>query len=179
MQTDLPILGFAAFSGTGKTTLLEQVIPQVKAHGLRIGLIKASHHVVEPDKQGKDSYRLRHAGAIQTVLSMPGRAICVTERPVDDPAFEDQLALLDHSRLDIILVEGFRDAAIPKIELHRTDFDRPFLYPKDKNIIALCWDNGSVANDIQLPQLDINNSQQVAEFVIDFAQRHSTATHQR
>jgi len=165
----LPIIGFAAFSGTGKTTLLEQVIPLLTATGLRIGLIKASHHIIEPDKPGKDSYRLRHAGCLQTLLSTPTRAICITERAEEEPSLDDQLRLLDHSRLDLILVEGFRDTAIPKIELHRTDFERPYLYQQDANIIALCW-NGGTAHDfgdhIPLPLLDINNPQQVADFVI-------------
>ncbi len=164
---DIPIIGFAAFSGTGKTTLLEKVIPLLTERGLRVGLVKASHHRIEPDKPGKDSYRLRRAGTTQLVLSTPGRAICITEREVDDPLLEDQLSLLDQGRLDLIIVEGFRGSAIPKIELHRTDFDRPFLYPKDSNIIALCWDNCAAGEDIPLPQLDINDPQQVADFVIN------------
>ncbi|MCG8475649.1 MAG: molybdopterin-guanine dinucleotide biosynthesis protein B, partial [Cytophagales bacterium] len=158
------IIGFAAFSGTGKTTLLEQVIPLLAERKIRIGLVKASHHIIEPDQPGKDSYRLRKAGTTQLVLSTPGRAICITEREVNDPALEDQLTLLDQSRLDLIIVEGFRDSAIPKIELHRTDFDRPFLYKNDPNIIALCWD--SYDQQIPLPQLNINHPAQVAEFVI-------------
>ncbi|WP_281647659.1 molybdopterin-guanine dinucleotide biosynthesis protein B [Parendozoicomonas sp. Alg238-R29] len=173
MNTQLPILGFTAFSGTGKTTLLEKVIPQIVEQGLRIGLIKASHHTIEPDKPGKDSYRLRHAGLSQTVLSTPGRAICVTERPFEDPKFEDQLSLLDHNRLDMILVEGFRDAAIPKIELHRNDFDRPYLFEKDSHIIALCQDVPHPSTS--LPQLDINNPEQVAEFVLKFYQQQQSS----
>ncbi len=170
MISSLPLLGFAAFSGTGKTTLLEKVIPLLADAGLRIGLIKASHHEIEPDKPGKDSYRLRHAGASQLLLSTPGRAICVTERPKEDPTLEDQLSLLDHSRLDIILVEGFRGADLPKIELHRSDFDRPLLHTEDQNIIALCWDqcDTETGKTITLPQLDINNPQQVADFVLSF-----------
>ena len=170
MSTNLPVLGFAAFSGTGKTTLLEKVIPLLKARGLRLGLIKASHHTVDPDKPGKDSFRLRHAGLTQTVLSMPGRAVCITERPVDDPTLEDQLRLLDHTQLDMILVEGFRDAAIPKIELHRTDFDRPYLFETDENIIALCQDTPHPST--LLPQMDINNPEEVAAFAYDFYLRH-------
>ena len=166
MKLEIPIIGFAAFSGTGKTTLLEKVLPLLTERGIRVGLIKASHHTIEPDKPGKDSYRLRHAGATQLVLSTPGRAICITERELDDPLLEDQISLLDQSRLDLIVVEGFRDSAIPKIELHRSDFDRPFLYKNDNNIIALCWDCSQAGEDIPLPQLDINNPKQVADFVI-------------
>ena len=165
----LPIVGFAAFSGTGKTTLLEQVIPLLAGTGLRIGLIKASHHIIEPDKPGKDSYRLRHAGCLQTLLSTPTRAICITEREESDPTLDDQLQLLDRSRLDLILVEGFREAAIAKIELHRTEFKRPYLYPMDDHIIALCWDGGDehdFGERPPLPLLDINNPRQVADFIL-------------
>ncbi|CAM3548170.1 molybdopterin-guanine dinucleotide biosynthesis protein B [Parendozoicomonas haliclonae] len=169
MLLQRPILGFAAFSGTGKTTLLEQVIPLLKQQGLRIGLIKASHHIIEPDKPGKDSYRLRHAGCLQTVLSTPNRAISITEYDECDPSLEDQLSLLDQSRLDLILVEGFRDASIPKIELHRSGFERPFLFLKDNNIIALCCDEATQPPATTLPRLDINQPQQVAEFVLAFS----------
>ncbi len=171
MELTLPMLGFAAFSGTGKTTLLEQVIPLLTHTGLRIGLIKASHHIIEPDKPGKDSYRLRHAGCLQTVLSTPTRSICITEQPHGDPSLAEQVSLLDHSRLDLILVEGFRDEDIPKIELHRIEFERPYLYPQDNNIIALCW-NGGPTHDFGCapvrPVLDINNPAQVADFIRSF-----------
>ncbi len=171
MNLTLPILGFAAFSGTGKTTLLERVIPLLTYTGLRIGLIKASHHIIEPDKPGKDSYRLRHAGCLQTVLSTPTRSICITEQAHCDPVLAEQLALLDHSRLDLILVEGFRDANIPKVELHRVEFERPYLYPEDNNIIALCWNGGTMHDfgDAPVrPLLNINNPVQVADFILSF-----------
>ncbi|MTI15425.1 molybdopterin-guanine dinucleotide biosynthesis protein B [Sansalvadorimonas verongulae] len=169
----LPVLGFAAFSGTGKTTLLEKVIPLLKERGLRLGLIKASHHRVDPDKPGKDSYRLRHAGLTQTVLSMPGRAMCITERPADDPSLADQLRLLDCTQLDMILVEGFRDADIPKVELHRTDFERPYLFETDANIIALCQD--AIHPSTNLPRMDINNPEEVADFTFNFYLHHRQA----
>ena len=177
LTTSVPLLGFAAFSGTGKTTLLEKVIPLLRAKGLRLGLIKASHHTIEPDKPGKDSYRLRHAGVDQLLLSTPGRAICITERPDEDPRFEDQLALIDQSRVDMVLVEGFRDAAIPKIELHRSDFDRPFIYPQDSHIFALCHDRPEEP-DCSLPQLDINQPEQVAEFIWQQLGDTSSPVHQ-
>ncbi|MCL6271368.1 molybdopterin-guanine dinucleotide biosynthesis protein B [Sansalvadorimonas sp. 2012CJ34-2] len=175
MNLQIPIIGFAAFSGTGKTTLLEKVLPLITGRGIKIGLVKASHHSIEPDKPGKDSYRLRKAGATQLVLSTPERAICITEREIDDPLLEDQLSLLDQDRLDLIIVEGFRDSAIPKIELHRSDFDRPFLYKNDTNIIALCWDCCDSGENIPLPQLDINNPEQVAEFVVQTTGLQQTA----
>ena len=161
------VVGFAAFSGTGKTTLLEKLLPLLTEAGAHVGLIKASHHDVDPDTPGKDSYRLRRAGASQLVLSGPRRSICYTEYPQPiEHDLEDQLRLMDLERLDLVLVEGFRDAVLPKIELHRKDYDKPFLFDQDPHIIALAWDGGMNA---QLPDgltvLDINNPVQIAEFL--------------
>ena len=162
-----PIIGFAAFSGTGKTTLLEKLIPLLASTGINIGLIKASHHDIDPDKPGKDSYRLRKAGTCQLVLSSPKRSICYTEYPQKQQHnLNEQLRLLDQERLDLIIVEGFRDAPIPKIELHRKDYIKPFLFEQDDHIIALAWDgNPGIAVPEHLPQLDLNNPEEIAHFL--------------
>ena len=131
-------------------------------------MVKASHHDVNPDKPGKDSYRLRQAGANQLVLSTPHRSICYTEYP--EPAehdLEEQLRLLDLERLDLVIVEGFRESAIPKIELHRQEYHKPFLFEQDAHIIALAWDgNPGVNVPDSLPLLDINSPEQIANFVL-------------
>lgn len=164
--TATPLVGFAAFSGTGKTTLLEKLIPELTQSGLRIAVIKASHHDIDPDTPGKDSYRLRQAGSYQLVLSTPSRSICYTERTdMAEPSLEEQLALLDHEKLDLILVEGFRDAAIPKIELHRRSFERPLLHPDDPHIIAIAWDCFGEKIETNISQLDINDPAQIAQFI--------------
>ncbi|MGI9283254.1 MAG: molybdopterin-guanine dinucleotide biosynthesis protein B [Endozoicomonas sp.] len=161
----LPLIGLAAFSGTGKTTLLEKLIPLLCTKGLNIGIVKASHHSVDPDTPGKDSYRLRRAGSSQLLLSTPERSICYTEKSGHtDPELMNELQLLDCSRLDLIIVEGFRDAAFPKIELHRQGLDRPLLYPEDPNIIAIAWDIPLTDNP-GLPQLNLNSPEQIAEFI--------------
>ena len=163
-----PVIGFAAFSGTGKTTLLEKLLPLLTDTGLRVGMVKASHHDVNPDKPGKDSYRLRQAGANQLVLSTPHRSICYTEyrEPVEHD-LEEQLRLLDLERLDLVIVEGFREAAIPKIELHRQEYRKPFLFEQDAHIIALAWDgNPGIKVPDSLPLLDINSPAQIADFVL-------------
>lgn len=169
-----PIIGFAAFSGTGKTTLLEKLIPLLTNTGLNIGLVKASHHDIEPDQPGKDSYRLRKAGACQLVLSTPRRSICYTEYPEGHQRqLEQQLQLLDLNHLDLVVVEGFRDAPIPKIELHRMEYDKPFLFEQDKNIIALAWngnpDSLSHVGKLKdsLPLLDINQPEDIAHFIMN------------
>ena len=168
-QSSPPVIGFAAFSGTGKTTLLEQLIPILVDHGLNIGLIKASHHDVDPDTPGKDSYRLRKAGSTQLVLSTPQRSICYTERRKrGEPRLAEQIRLLDLENIDLIVVEGFRDEAFPKIELHRRSLERPLLHPNDQNIIAIAWDMKPEEQSTRLPQLDINNPGQIATFILEF-----------
>lgn len=174
ISAKIPVLGIAAFSGTGKTTLIEKLLPLLTNKGLRIGLVKASHHTIEPDSPGKDSYRLRHAGANQLVLSMPGRSICYTEYPQDyHRQLEEQLQLLNQDSLDLILVEGFRDAAISKIECHRSDYEKPFLFSDDPHIIALAWDkNPGIHLPEHLVELDINSPEHIARFIEQFCYKY-------
>ncbi len=163
----IPLLGFAAYSGTGKTTLLEQLIPLLTQQGLRIGLVKHSHHDIEMDKPGKDSYRLRKAGTAQLVLAGTHRSILFKEyeQPKDSELL-DQLVLLDTQQLDLVLVEGFRDQPFPKIELHRTALAKPYLHAEDGSIIAIACDKS--LSSCSLPQLDLNNIEQIAEYVEQF-----------
>ncbi|PJE79435.1 Molybdopterin-guanine dinucleotide biosynthesis adapter protein [invertebrate metagenome] len=173
------VLGFAAFSGTGKTTLLEQVMPCLKVKGLRIGVIKASHHNMEFDVPGKDSYRLRHSGAVRLLLAMPERSVCFTDNPEPcDPDFNHQLQLIQGDDLDIILVEGFRDAPIPKIEVHRQVCDKPFLFNHDPWIMAVACDQDTNRSGISLPCLDINQPDQVSAYIFDYWQQHTLNTAQ-
>jgi molybdopterin-guanine dinucleotide biosynthesis protein B len=163
----VPILGFAAFSGTGKTTLLTQTIPILKHHGVRIGLIKHSHHNFQIDQPGKDSFRLRAAGASPVMLVSTHRRAIITEiSPEQEPRLDDQLKLLDQSELDLILVEGFKAEQFPKIELHRPSLNKPLLYPNDPNIIAIASDCTLETPDY-LIQLDINQPEIIADFILN------------
>jgi molybdopterin-guanine dinucleotide biosynthesis protein B len=163
----VPILGFAAFSGTGKTTLLTQTIPVLKHHGVRIGLIKHSHHNFQIDQPGKDSFRLRAAGASPVMLVSTHRRAIITEiSPEQEPRLDDQLKLLDQSELDLILVEGFKAEQFPKIELHRPSLNKPLLYPNDPNIIAIASDCTLETPDY-LIQLDINQPEIIADFILN------------
>ena len=169
-QFPIPLIGFAAFSGVGKTTLIEQLIPLLTQQGLNIGLVKHSHHDIEMDKPGKDSYRLRKAGASQLVLAGPQRSILFNEydKPKESTLIE-QLQLLQTDSLDLVLVEGFRHERFNKIELHRCELDKPFLYTEDPSIIAVACDQSIEA--CPLPLLNINEVDKIAQFIIDFVER--------
>ncbi|MDD1628099.1 MAG: molybdopterin-guanine dinucleotide biosynthesis protein B, partial [Methylococcaceae bacterium] len=159
--------GFAAFSGTGKTTLLTQIIPILKQHALRIGLIKHGHHDFQIDQPGKDSFRLREAGASPVMLVSRNRRAIITEIfPEQEPRLDDQLKLFDQSELDLILVEGFKAEQFPKIELHRPSLNKPLLYPNDPNIIAIASDVALETPDY-LTQLDINQPEMIAAFILN------------
>ena len=161
----VPILGFAAYSGTGKTTLLEQLIPILKAQGLRIGLIKHSHHNFQIDQPGKDSFRLREAGASPVMLVSSHRRAIITEfQEVKVTNLDEELLVFNQAGLDLILVEGFKDTQFPKIELHRPSLNKPLLYPNDPSIIAVATDAPLVAPN-KLIQLDLNQPELIANFI--------------
>lgn len=160
----VPLLGFAAYSGTGKTTLLEQVIPMLVEQGTRVALIKHSHHDIDLDKPGKDSFRLRKAGASQVVLAGTHRSICFHEyAQAHDSKLTEQLALLNTESVDLVLIEGYRHQSFPKIELHRKEIDKPFFFPTDPNIIALV-SNVNVSH-CQLPIFDFMELTALTTFI--------------
>jgi molybdopterin-guanine dinucleotide biosynthesis protein MobB len=167
-----PVLGFAAFSGSGKTTLVAGVLPLLLEHQLRIGVIKHSHHDFEIDQPGKDSHRLRMAGASQTLIASPWRTAWIREsRQAREPQLQELLLTMQRDTLDLILVEGFRHEAFPKIEIHRSSMAKPLLYRQDPHIIALVCDQPV---DTPLPILDIDNLQQVADFIFRYTRTVST-----
>ncbi len=165
---NIPILGFAAYSGTGKTTLLEALLPKLTEAGLRIGMLKHAHHNFDVDKPGKDSYRLRKAGASQMLIASRNRFALMTETPEAEAEFEFLLTRFDEDMLDVVLVEGCKNIAFPKIELHREEVGKPWLYPNDENIIAIASDGGEL--DSELPQMNINDLEAIAQFVIQYVQ---------
>ena len=158
------MIGFAGWSGAGKTTLLTQLIPILRAAGVRVSVIKHAHHQFDLDTPGKDSFRLRKAGAVQTLIASDTRRVLVTEleRP-RDPALVELINEFDHAMTDLILVEGFRDQPFPKLEVYRPSLGRPPLYPADPSVIAVASDGRP---DTELPILDLNNPTAVAEFIL-------------
>lgn len=167
-----PVIGFAAYSGTGKTTLLEQLLPLLRERGLRIGVIKHAHHHFDIDHPGKDSHRLRQAGAQQMLIASRRRRALITETPdaATDPDLDELLAALDLTRLELVLVEGFRHVPFAKIELHRPSLGHPLLAATDTSIIAIATDAPFARNTAQpvreLPRLDLNRPAAIAAFIL-------------
>ena len=170
IHSKVPLLGFCAYgSGIGKTTLLTSLIPVLTRHGLRLSVIKHAHHTFDIDHPGKDSYRLREAGAVQMLLGSRNRWALMTElsrvrdQQPEEPGLAELLPHIDASLVDLILVEGFKNAPIPKIEIYRPDMNKPLLSKTDQYVIAVA-SNAHI--DTALPLLDLNNPEEIATFVI-------------
>lgn len=160
-----PLLGFAAYSGTGKTTLLVKVLPLLRARGLRVAMIKHAHHDFDIDQPGKDSYELRKAGAEQMLIASNFRRALMTETPAgSEPQLDELLAELNLEAIDLVLVEGFRHHAFAKIELHRPSTGKDLIFPGDKDVVAVASD--AVIETGALPLLDLNSAQAVADFIV-------------
>lgn len=156
------VFGFAGWSGSGKTTLIEQLIPRFVAHGLRVSLIKHAHHGFDIDKPGKDSYRHREAGATEVLITSAQRWVLMHElRDAPEPTLAEQLDRM--SACDLVLVEGFKRADIPKLEVHRPAVGKPLLHPDDPNIVAVASD---APVRTSLPVLDLNDYDAIASFVV-------------
>jgi molybdopterin-guanine dinucleotide biosynthesis protein B len=133
------VFGFAGWSGSGKTTLIEQLIPRLVARGLRVSLVKHAHHAFDIDHPGKDSYRHRRAGCAEVLVTSATRwALMHDLRGGDELAFDEALARL--APCDLALVEGFKSAAIPKLEVWRAEVGKPLLHPADPHIVAIATD---------------------------------------
>lgn len=158
----MKVFGFAGFSGSGKTTLIEQLIPRFVAQGLRIALVKHAHHTFDVDHPGKDSYRHRHAGATEVLVTSSRRWVLMHElRGEAEPSMEEVVARI--SPCDLLLVEGYKRASIPKLEVYREIVGEGMLHPHDPNIVAVATDRPF---DLHLPVLDLNRPDLVGDFIL-------------
>ena len=158
----MKVIGIAGYSGSGKTTLIEKMIPVFVAEDLRVSLIKHAHHEFDVDQPGKDSWRHRHAGCCEVLLTSSVRWALMHElRGAPEPTLQEQLKHL--SPCDLVIVEGFKSEPIPKIEVHRAGHPVPLLHPGDPHIVAVATDQPLAT---KLPQLELNDPEKVARFVI-------------
>lgn len=161
----IPLIAFAAWRGTGKTTLLKQLIPLLKARNIRPGLIKHTHHRMEIDTPGKDSYELRKAGADQVLVASQQRWALMTETAdnTQGPDLHFLASRMDASLIDVVLVEGFKNEEVAKIILWREETGGELTELLDSNVLAVASDSPLV---LDIPCLDLNQPEEIAEFVM-------------
>ena len=158
----MKIFGFAGYSGSGKTTLIEKLIPLFVQRGLKVSLIKHAHHTFDVDQPGKDSFRHRHAGCTEVLVTSSRRWALMHElRGAAEPTLNEQIERL--SPCDLLLVEGFKHEPIPKLEVYRAEVGESMIHPHDRNIVAIASD---AKVDSALPQLDLNAPETIAAFVL-------------
>jgi molybdopterin-guanine dinucleotide biosynthesis adapter protein len=158
----MEIFGFAGWSGSGKTTLVEKLIPLFVARGLKVSLIKHAHHSFDVDQPGKDSYRHRHAGCSEVLVTSSKRWVLMHElRGAPEPDFAQLIKRV--SPCDLLLVEGFKREKLPKLEVYRASVGESLLHPQDPDIVAVASDQRV---DTRLPQFDLNDAPGIAGFIL-------------
>lgn len=158
------VFGFAGWSGAGKTTLIEQIIPNLVARGMRVSLVKHAHHSFDIDRPGKDSYRHRDAGCTEVLVTSATRWALMHElRGAEEPSLGQAIRRL--STCDLVLVEGFKAAPIPKLEVHRPAVGKPLLHPHDRAIVGIATDSAAPLAG-GLPQFALADVDAIATFVL-------------
>jgi molybdopterin-guanine dinucleotide biosynthesis adapter protein len=162
----MKVFGFTGWSGSGKTTLIEQLIPRFVAAGLKVSLIKHAHKGFDIDRPGKDSFRLREAGCSEVLLTSENRWVMMHElRGAPQPTLEEHLALF--SDCDLVLVEGFKSAALSKLEVYRPALGKPPVFQTVENVVAVATD---AHVGTSLPCLRLDDYDGIADFVLRFLQ---------
>ncbi len=160
------IIGLAGWSGSGKTTLITKLIPCLLARGLRVSTLKHAHHGFDLDKPGKDSFVHRVAGATEVIISSAKRwAILHELREELEWNMADLVAKM--SPVDLVLVEGFKRDAFPKLEIHRAENGKPLLYPDDPHIVAVACD--TALPSAKIPVVDLNDIDKIADLLLKHA----------
>ena len=160
------IIGLAGWSGSGKTTLITKLIPRLIARGVKVSTLKHAHHGFDLDQPGKDSFFHRAAGATEVIISSARRWAILHE--LRDEAEWDLRALVTKmSPVDLVLVEGFKRDAFPKLEVYRAENGKPLIHPEDPHIVA-------IASDVALPQVkipvvDLNDIEAIADLLLKSA----------
>lgn len=179
LDSRLPLLGIAAWSGTGKTTLLEQLLPRLVEKGIQVAVIKHAHHEFDVDQPGKDSHRLRQAGAVPMLVASRARLALMMETPgrveADLAELVEMVGLHDP---DLVLVEGFKAWPLPKLELHRPGLGKSLRAEQDPWIRAVASDvEVSLPEDVQW--LDLNDLAAITDWIAAWPARWPTECRQR
>jgi molybdopterin-guanine dinucleotide biosynthesis protein MobB len=166
MNNQMRIIGLAGWSGSGKTTLITKVLPRLIARGQRVSTLKHAHHGFDLDQPGKDSFMHRTAGATEVVISSAKR-FAVLHELRDEPEWDLPDLLTKLAPVDLVLVEGFKRDAFPKVEIHRAANGKPLIHPDDAHIVA-------IASDVALPQakvpvVDLDDIELIADVLLKHA----------
>jgi molybdopterin-guanine dinucleotide biosynthesis protein B len=162
----MKLFGLAGWSGAGKTTLIEALLPVFAARGLRVSTLKHAHHAFDPDLPGKDSYRHRAAGATEVMVVSANRWAQIHElRGAPEPSLEELVTRM--SPVDLLLVDGFKRHRHPKLEIYRAALGKPPLWPDDPYIVGVA---GDPSPGLALPRLPLDDPEAIAGFIIDHAQ---------
>ena len=165
-MSKMRIIGLAGWSGSGKTTLVTKLIPCLKARGISVSTLKHAHHGFDLDTPGKDSFMHRAAGATEVIISS-GKRWAMLHELRDEPEWDMAELVAKMSPVDLVLVEGFKRDAFPKLEIHRIANGKPLLHPQDPHIVAVASD--SVLPDAKVPVIDLNNIETIADLLLKHA----------
>ena len=164
----MKVFGIAGSSGSGKTTLIEKLLEEYVGRGMRVSVIKHAHHGFDLDRPGKDSWRHREAGATQVLMLSNDRWVLMHElRGRVEPGLDEQLRLL--APCDLVLIEGYKAVAVPKIEIIRASYTKPPLWPENPHIVAVATDQPGLA--CPLPHLPLNDAAAIADFILEYAEQ--------
>ncbi len=156
-------IGLIGYSNSGKTTLIEKLIPIFRTHGLVVSAVKNAHHGFDMDRPGKDSFRYRDAGAQQVLIATASRWALLSETPRGAASLDELLGKL--APCDLVIVEGFKsEGNIARIEVRRMANAEPPIFPHDSNVVAVASDH---AVDTALPVLDLNDPDKIAAFITE------------
>ncbi|MBU0590273.1 MAG: molybdopterin-guanine dinucleotide biosynthesis protein B [Gammaproteobacteria bacterium] len=163
----MKVVGFAGFSGAGKTTLVERLIPELCLQGLRVSVVKHAHHSFDIDHPGKDSYRHRQAGAYEVLIASDQRLALMRELTQSRPlTVHEMLGELDEG-VDWVLVEGYKQSDLPKVEVWRSANGKPVRYPEDACVVAIATDSPSaLPHSTALPVLDLARPDDIVAWLL-------------
>jgi molybdopterin-guanine dinucleotide biosynthesis protein B len=167
------IIGLAGWSGSGKTTLITKVLPRLIARGCRVSTLKHAHHGFDLDQPGKDSFMHRTAGATEVVVSSSKRFAILHELR-SEPEWNLAGLLSKLAPVDLVLVEGFKREAFPKLEIHRAENEKPLLHPDDPLIVAVAAD--TALPQATVPVIDLNDIERIADVLLEHAVPLESAT---
>jgi molybdopterin-guanine dinucleotide biosynthesis protein B len=168
----MKVVAFAGYSGSGKTTLVESLIPALKQRGLRVSVVKHAHHSFDIDHFGKDTYRHREAGAFEVVVASTRRLALMREFERESQLSVHQLIAELYDGVDWVLVEGFKQSNLLKVEVWRAASGQPARYPDDDFVVAIATDSpGALPQSTLRPVLDLNDAQAVAQWLVDNGDR--------